>query len=155
MKIRRATEADLETLTDLWMRMMEEHAAFEPRLRLAPAARPAYHCYLQLHCRAPRSLVVLAEEPDGEIRGFCCAYVCQNLTMFLPAELGYVSDLYLAPEARGQGRGREIVGTVVDWFRGQGVSSVQLQVYRANAAGHEFWKTMGFEPYFDRMNLEL
>lgn len=155
MRIRQATEADLATLTDLWMRMMGEHAAFEPRVRLAAAARPAYHCYLELHCRGPRSLVVLAEEDDKKIRGFCCAYVCQNLAMFLPSELGYVSDLYLAPEARGQGLGREMVGTVVEWFRSQGVSSVQLQVYRANGVGHEFWKAMGFEPFFDRMHLEL
>ena len=155
MRTRRATEADLATLTDLWMRMMAEHASFEPRLRLAPAARTAYYCYLELHCRGPRSLVLLAEETGGTVHGFCCAYVCQNLAMFLPAEMGYVSDLYLVPEARGKGLGREIMTMVLDWFRGQGVSSVQLQAYGANGAGRAFWKAMGFDPFFERMNLDL
>ncbi|MBN1866150.1 GNAT family N-acetyltransferase [Candidatus Sumerlaeota bacterium] len=154
MRIRRAVEADLPRLVELWLAMMREHCDFEPRLRLTPTAGPTYQSYLHLHCRNPRSRVVLAETEDRAI-GFCCAYVCQNLPMFEPQEFGYVSDLCVVSEERGRGLGTRILDDVRDWFKGQGVECVQLQVYDSNEKGRRFWAAKGFAPFLERLWLDL
>ena len=152
--LRRATEDDLSSLADLWMAMMEEHRGFEPRLDLSRTAAASYRSYLMLHCRGPKSLVLLAE--DGwDIQGYCCAYVCQNLPMFEPAEFGYISDLYVVPTVRGQGVGTQLLNHVQDWLRQCGVTCIQLQVYYRNERGKVFWQGRGYEPFFGRMWLGL
>ena len=99
-------------------------------------------------------MVVLAENEDG-IAGFCCAYVCQNLPMFLPAEFGYVSDLYVQPGFQRQGVGARMMQYVRNFFKGCGVTSIQLQVYRKNPKGKAFWDRQGFHNFFDRMWLDI
>lgn len=154
MPIRLATPRDVCEIVSLWMRMMHEHQQFEPRLQLAAAADAAYESYVRLHLRSPRSLVGVFEE-DGEPLGFILAYVSANMPTFLPSEFGFISDIYLLPSARGSGRGRALVAWATDWFRGQGVKQAHLQVYEGNASGRAFWKTAGFEPYVQRLVLDL
>ena len=149
-----AREGDVPCLVDLWLDMMRDHEGFEPRLRLTSAAGFAYQSYLTLHLRSPKSIVVLARE-GGRTAGFCCAYVCQNLPMFLPAEFGYVSDLFVLPDFRRQGAGTALLSRVTEFFRAAGVACAQLQVYRQNESGRAFWEGKGFEPFFDRMWLDL
>lgn len=154
MTLRQASASDLPRLVELWLEMMEEHHAFEPRMVLTSVAPATYRTYLQLHLQSPRSMVVL-DEADGETRGFCCAYVCQNLPMFAPAEFGYVSDLAVAAPYRGRGIGTELLEHVKKWFRSFGIECLQLQVYSNNERGREFWKSKGFTCYVERHWLDL
>lgn len=154
MDFRRARESDLPRLVELWMDMMAEHGRFEPRVRLAPAASYAYESYLMLHLRSPKSLVFAATE-GGVAEAFCCAYVCQNLPMFLPAQFGYLSDLFVAPAWRRQGVGRRLFREACAFCRAHGVGGMQLQVYHRNGPGRAFWDALGFEPFFGRMALDL
>lgn len=153
MDLRLAKETDIGAITDLWMAMMGEHAAFEPRLRLTPSARHAYQCHLMLRLRGPKSLTLVVEDM-GRLVGFCHAYACQNLPMFEPLEFGYLSDIYLEPEYRGRGLGAELLGRVRAFFQNLNLTSLHLQVYHANEAGLRFWRRNGFEPFFQRMCLE-
>lgn len=141
---------DIDTLAMLWMRMMEEHRAFEPRLRLSDLAESAYKNYLSIHIRSQRSRVLVARD-DAEIVGFICGYIAQNLPMFLPSEFGYISDLYVSPAKRGTGLGKKLVEAMHGWFAERKIACTQLQVYRANCQGREFWNRMGYEAFFDRM----
>ena len=152
--LRRAGEADIPRLVDLWMEMMARHHEFEPRMVLAPTAPAAYHSYLLLHCRNPKSIVALAEV-EGETVGFCCAYVCLNLPMFAPPEFGFISDLLVTAAKQRAGIGTALFDHVVEWFKGRGAGCVQLQVYHQNALGEAFWRSKGFTPFFERMWLDV
>jgi diamine N-acetyltransferase len=150
VEIRQACEEDVEPIADLWMEMMGEHRDFEPRLRLSNIARGAYENYLSLQLRSPLSNVLLATEGDT-IQAFACAYIAQNLPMFLPSDLGYISDVYVVPHCRKAGLGKRLIAHLHDWFSGQGIKVSQLQVYRQNEKAIGFWAEMGYEPFFDRM----
>ncbi|NQU43215.1 GNAT family N-acetyltransferase [bacterium] len=154
MRIRRARGEDISRLVDLWLAMMGEHEAFELRLEVTDVAGPAYQNYLLLHLRGVRSRLLVAEE-EGRIIGFSCAYISQNLPMFAPAVFGYISDIYVLPEWQGQGVGKGLMRETTEYFRSLGVETVQLQVYEHNEKGKAFWKSLGFEPFFQRMWLNL
>jgi GNAT superfamily N-acetyltransferase len=143
--LRRADADDLSELVDLWMEMMRGHEAFDPRVVLTSSAPSDYQSYLAMHIRAPRSLVILTEE-EGRIIGFCCAYVCQNLPMFTPAEFGFISDLAVTPDWQKRGIGSRMLEYVKDWLRRQDITCMQLQVYTNNASGKQFWHAKGLAP---------
>ena len=154
IKIRRATIEDLDPILKLWGAMMAEHERQDPRIRLAEGALSAYRAYVGYHLMASDSCVRVAEVPEGLV-GFCLLTISRNLPMFLPARYGYLSDLVVAESRRRQGIGRALVNEGAEWLKQRNIHSVQLQYYAFNEAGRAFWESMGFNPFFTRMWLDI
>jgi ribosomal protein S18 acetylase RimI-like enzyme len=73
----------------------------------------------------------------------------------LSADLGYVSDLYVEPSRRREGIGRALLESVRLWFGERQIAELHLQVYVRNEKGLGFWKSQGFEAFFQRMVLRV
>jgi GNAT superfamily N-acetyltransferase len=56
----------------------------------------------------------------------------------------YVQDLYLAPDLRGQGLGRRLLGAVRAQAAGWGADHLLLVVDRSNGAARDFYDRLGF-----------
>lgn len=153
-RIRRADYADLEDVLRLWARMMREHEKADARIRLAAGALAAYRSYAGYHLTNGHSRVLVAEA-GGEVIAFCLMTITRNLPMFLPDRYGYLSDLYVDPAYRRRGIGRRIVAELIDWLAEYRISSVQLQYYSFNETGEAFWRSLGFNPYYTRMWLDM
>lgn len=154
--IRAATEQDFSAILDLWNRMMAEHQAFDPRIRLAEGAEAAYRAYLAYHVRNDESRVGVAEADESDsVAAFCLCSINRNLPMFLPPRYGYLSDLVVGDAVRRRGIGRALVLDARLWLRGHSIGSMQLQVYTENSGAAAFWRAMGFESFYDRMWLEV
>ena len=61
--------------------------------------------------RSGESSTWVVEIPEGPIAGYCSVHWLTDL--FLPAPEGYLSDLFLLPDYRGQGIGRLLLDRVV------------------------------------------
>jgi GNAT superfamily N-acetyltransferase len=152
--IRPATLRDLDTIVNLWMAMMHEHASFDPRVRLSESAEKGYRQYAR-HYIARSDATVFIAEHDREVVGFCLAYRAQNLPMFCPEQYGYLSDLVVRNDWRGRGIGSALFQKTRGWFRDRQITHVQLQVYSLNADGMTFWKKMGLTDFVCSMRLEM
>jgi len=53
-------------------------------------------------------------------------------------------SMWVAPHARGQGVGRELVAVVVQWARDHDATSVQLWVTEANVVARRLYESCGF-----------
>jgi GNAT superfamily N-acetyltransferase len=58
----------------------------------------------------------------------------------------YVQDLYLAPDRRGKGLGRRLLGAVRAQAAGWDADHLLLMVDRSNSAARSFYDRMGFRP---------
>ena len=57
----------------------------------------------------------------------------------------YVVDvLYVRPEARGKGLGRELMRAAAEWARDQGADHLELDVLEDNAAARHLYERLGF-----------
>ena len=61
--------------------------------------------------------------------------------------VGHVSLVYVRPEARGQGGGKELVRDLAAYFREQGVEHVSLNVEVPNEEALAYWRRLGFTDY--------
>ena len=77
-------------------------------------------------------------------RGACAGYALAVIHGGW-AELG---SIIIAPEARGQGLGRMIVTSLLQWAAGHGASKALLQVDVDNAAAISLYHSLGFGPCY-------
>ena len=71
------------------------------------------------------------------------------------ADVCYLQDLFTAPAVRGQGVGRALVASVVDWARGQGCSRVYWSTHESNATARRLYDRVAVNNGFIRYEIEL
>jgi ribosomal-protein-alanine N-acetyltransferase len=124
--IREATEADFPVLEELIAAYLDENwtRPFPPPL------------FPESYLREGR---VVVAEADGGVVGMAKGE--------LRLGIGHVSLLYVRPEARGQGGGKELVRDLAAYFREQGVEHVSLNVEVPNEEALAYWRRLGFTDY--------
>jgi ribosomal protein S18 acetylase RimI-like enzyme len=66
---------------------------------------------------------------------------------------GQIISMWVAPEARRQHVGRQLIETIATWAAEQGIATLQLMVTSVNDSGMKFYERLGFaktgrtEPY--------
>jgi GNAT superfamily N-acetyltransferase len=125
MNIRLATDADRPPLEELVAAYLDEYWA-------RPYPPPPPGPYLE------QGHIVVAEV-DGELVGMAKGELRDGL--------GHVSLVYLAPEARGQGGGEDLVRELAAYFREQDVAHVSLNVELPNDEALAYWRRLGFTDY--------
>lgn len=94
----------------------------------------------------PNALVLIAVDRAGAICGFAEAslrgdYVngCET------SPVAFLEGIYVAPDHRGGGAGRELCAAVEAWGRIRGCSELASDALLDNAASHAFHEAIGFE----------
>lgn len=126
MTIRKATENDIPALEELVAAYLDEHWA-RP---YPPPSLP--DAYLQ------EGRIVVAEA-EGELVGIAKAELRDGL--------GHVSLVYLRPDARGQGGGKDLLRELAGYFHEEGVEHVSLNVELPNDEALAYWRRLGFTDY--------
>lgn len=61
------------------------------------------------------------------------------------APVGYIEGLYLRPDQRGRGLGRQLLEHAEQWFHAQGCRAMATDTELDNTAAQEFFRHAGFE----------
>jgi GNAT superfamily N-acetyltransferase len=91
-------------------------------------------------------------ECDGDVVGMALASMSDDyrrVTLGLPR--GYVNGVFVAPNLRRRGLGRELVGAALAWLRERGCESVRLH---SSVEGRPLYASLGFKDG-DEMVLHL
>ena len=78
---------------------------------------------------------------DGER---AVAFVWFGTLPGMPADSRFLFDIYVVPEARRMGVGREVLMTMLDQLRHDGVCKIALNVLRSNKGAVSLYKQLGF-----------
>ena len=127
--IRRATSADLDTLTPLF----EGYLRFHGREHASGAAR----AFIAERLERGESIVFLAEAG-----GFAQVYPSFSSTRL--ARTWVLNDLFVAPEARRNGIGRALLRAVVEAAGEAGAVAVSLATQHENEQAQALYESEGF-----------
>jgi ribosomal protein S18 acetylase RimI-like enzyme len=90
----------------------------------------------------------LVAEASGNPAGLAWGQVHDHDT-----KTAYVYQMWVAPEARGSGIGRELLSKIISWAKDAGQDNVKLAVTTTNSAAFALYRSSGFEPYGDAEEL--
>ncbi|HUJ14637.1 MAG TPA: GNAT family N-acetyltransferase [Thermoanaerobaculia bacterium] len=140
MEIRHATEADvpqiLQFIKDLaeYERLADKVVATEEGLRRTLFGNPRF------------AEVVFARE-DGVDAGFALFF--HNYSTFLGSPGIYLEDLFVKPEFRGRGIGKQLLTYLATLAKERGCTRLEWAVLTWNAPAIEFYKHIGAAPMSD------
>ncbi len=83
------------------------------------------------------SVVLLAEE-DGELIGFCTAYIDLDSVRFGPR--CWVEDLAVHSQRRSQGIGKRLLEATKEWARARGATHLELDSGEARTDAQRFYE---------------
>lgn len=153
--IRPGTEAELDDIAGLWQAMYAHQRAHGMALPLRDDAAELWKRQLTSRLDSPVSVVLVAPAatPGEGLDGFLAAQV-KRLPPHLATDrpkVGFISELFVRPDARRRGTGRALVEAAFDWFRRADVGSIELHVLVGNEGGRRFWEQLGFVPELVQM----
>ncbi len=85
---------------------------------------------------------VFVLEKSGRVVGFLWIVTYEN--GWTGEHYGYVNNVYVAPEARGQGLGRLMMDYTEKHFRQRGITRIRLTVTANNDAAVNLYKSQGY-----------
>jgi GNAT superfamily N-acetyltransferase len=134
MSVRAATEADLDTIISL-IRGLAEYEREPDAVVLEPAE-------LRLHLFGPRPFAeVLIAEQAGEAAGFALFF--HNYSTWLGKPGIWLEDLFVKPELRGQGHGRQLLVEIARLAIERGCGRVEWSVLDWNEPSIAFYRSLG------------
>ena len=130
--IRRANEADLAAVAGLFRAFDREVP--EPSYRESELERELEEIEAML-----RDDFTLVAEEDGQLVGYA-------LSKREGSRYARLTDLYVAPQARGRGLSRGLVQAVATHWRGEGIETLELEVLESNNQARAIYERWGFAP---------
>lgn len=91
---------------------------------------------------------LLVLELEGQVVGFI--WLALIVTMVDPL-VGYIKNIYVAPELRGRGYARQLLAEADEWFRSHGCPKASLDASICNTRAVHLYLSCGYEPARYRM----
>ncbi|MFN8508350.1 MAG: GNAT family N-acetyltransferase [Dehalococcoidia bacterium] len=151
VSIRIAAPADGPAIYRAWGAIREHYAATDGRVVNAPVGEPEFIAALRDSIARATSCTMVAERGEA-LAGFISGGIEQNQPGRLPERHATIGYLYVAPEHRREGIGRQLVGALSAWAAKQdGVNHLEMTVLARDSAAAAFWRSLGFAPFIERL----
>jgi GNAT superfamily N-acetyltransferase len=142
--VREATIADLETVVALRLALLREQAEHPIYSRLRPDAERRARVFFAEQLESPGEVMFLAER-GGKALGIIRAVMSRGSPLLFPSNYGYISSVYVVPDARRKGILRLLMSRVEEWCDHNALEELRLHNVSGDARAEETWSAMGFE----------
>jgi len=152
--VRHAQDEDQERIGGLWLDLLNEQADRDERFAVAEDALERWNNDYAVWLTDETQAIFVAEQ-EGTIEGFATAHRWGPPPIYAESSEVYLDELYVAPAARRQGLGTQLVHAVRHWAESLGARRIRLQMMTANPEAQAFWESLGAEPFTTTMTMEL
>ncbi len=149
-----AGEDDVPDIVNLWVELMEFHAALDPYFDMAEDARQRFETYLRGCLGSPDHSILLARW-DGEAAGYCHAARQTAPRIFATPHYCEILEIAVSTGFRECGIGAALLERTLGWAREWGFERVLTRVAMANPGADRFWRAAEFRAVTQIMVREL
>ena len=151
--VRRATQDDLEALSELVYRFYVFNEEFDPSWSAVQSLRDVASQHAAELIRSQDSVVLVAVK-EGKVIGYVMAIMEEN-RLIKARRLLVIKELYVRPQERRQGIATLLINRVLDEARKSRVSYVAVEYPAANTIAGDIYLKMGFRPHLVRLIKEV
>jgi ribosomal protein S18 acetylase RimI-like enzyme len=153
--IRPAERRDLPALGRLGATIVRVHHAFDPDRFMAPGGdiESGYAWFLGTQLTAADVTLAVAERA-GEVVGYVWAGIEPQSWKELRERAGFIHDVVVSPEARGQGIATRLLETAAAWLTQHGAPRIMLWTAEKNGAAQRLFQRLGFRRTMIEMTRE-
>jgi GNAT superfamily N-acetyltransferase len=151
IQIRKAEAKDVPAIADLlrssgFFTYINNEAAGDTRERMSR--------HFNLCASDDSHLILVAQAPSGEIAGYCAVHWLPYLILTGPE--GYVSELFIRGEFRGQGIGSQLLESIKTEAERRGCSRLMLlNMRKRESYQRQFYSKQGWEERPEAANFVL
>ena len=145
MVIREAQTADLPQMVALWDEFMAFHEDLDPVWVRREGATDTWREYIGGVMTAQDSVVLVAEKA-GRLVGQCVAKVMEPPPVFTIEKHGFIQEIVVTAEQRGQGVGRALYTRAERWLAQQGMTHLRTNIDTGNELSKGLFRAMGYGP---------
>jgi ribosomal protein S18 acetylase RimI-like enzyme len=143
LSVRQATMADLAVVVELRLALLREHSENPIYRRLRPDAPARASRLFAAQLRNTNEVIFLAES-DGAAVGILRCVASAGLPLLFPSRHGYISSVYVIPNARRHGVLRALFSAAIGWCRTRGLREARLHNTVENETANAVWDALGF-----------
>ncbi len=153
--IRPAERRDLDALGRLGAELVRLHHAYDPARFIAPVegAEQGYAWFLGTQLEEADTVVLVAER-GGAILGYVYAGLEPMSWKELRGPAGFVHDVVVAEQARGQGVAGRLMEAAAVWLEQHGAPRIMLWTAEKNTAAQRVFARLGFRRTMIEMTRE-
>jgi ribosomal protein S18 acetylase RimI-like enzyme len=152
--VRRATEADLDSVAKLNRELTEYHVKFDEHYKFKKNIEEISRQYHSSNITSENKMLLVAEV-DGEIVGFMLGKIEKTPPIYQTEEFGQLLGTFVKEEYRRKQIGEKLTLKLLEWFKSKGIKRVELSVDVRNKIGVSAWTKYGFEPFHYQMKKNL
>ena len=141
--MRAARPDDHEAILGFWLDLIEHHRRLSPAHPATPNLREVLAKEIRRGAGRARCAHFLAERGSERV-GFLFAEVESGGEAGDDTGLGWIHELWVAPDARGAGVAAALLAEADAFFAARGVRRVSVRVESANAEALRYWTARGF-----------
>ncbi len=150
MTIRKATENDLETLSEFEQNIINAERPFDVTLK----TEPTYYYNLEKMISSDTVHLVVAEL-DGKLIASGYARIEASDHFLKHDKHAFLGMMYVVPEHRGKGINKKIIDELIAWAISKNLKEFRLLTYDENLPAINAYEKIGFKKHIAEMRMGL
>jgi ribosomal protein S18 acetylase RimI-like enzyme len=155
MLIRSAVPTDIPAVLPLVTKICALHESWDyARFSFILHPEQRYERFLNRLITDERSVFLVAEDEE-QLIGFLIATVESEIPIYRLKEFAFIHDIWVNPEYRQKGIGRDMVTQAIEYFYQMGVEQIRLDTAAINEPARRLFASCGFRISVIEMLKEL
>jgi len=149
--VRPAEEKDGEAVFAAWQALRGYYASVDRRFMPAPVSLDDFVAAYRERFSKGRGAAFVAMD-GSRLAGFISCTIEESQPDRVPDRHVTIGHLFVDPDYRREGIGRRLFASLAAWAQEQdSVSHFEMPVLAADAEAAEFWRSLGFSPFIERL----